>query len=136
MELFLTDAPESADIAVVSDGLDEYNAQQIGIRDWRPLAVLLRDGDEVVGGLTGRTSLGLWFVDLMYLPDRLRGSGLGAEILRRAEAEAVRRECRSGVLYTFQAPGFYEKLGWRIFGEVPSHVPGATRLYLTKRLQS
>lgn len=136
MELLLTDAPGPQDIAVVSDGLDEFNVQQTGIRDWRPLAVLVREGDEVVGGLTGRTSLGLWFVDLMYLPEQLRGSGLGAEVLRRAEAEAVRRECRSGVLYTFQAPGFYEKQGWRVFGEVPSHVPRATRLYLTKQLQS
>jgi GNAT superfamily N-acetyltransferase len=135
--VFVTDAPSPGEAAVVSDGLDEFNLQLAGIDDQRPLAVLVRDdGGRVVGGLTGRTYLGLWFVDLFYLPERLRGAGLGAEVLRRAEAEAVRRGCRSGVLYTFQAPAFYEKQGWRAFGEVLSHVPAATRVYLTKDLQS
>ncbi|MFF0266372.1 hypothetical protein [Kribbella sp. NPDC004536] len=46
-----------------------------------------------LGGLTGRTSLGLWFVDLLYLPDELRGTGLGSRILADAEAEARRRGC-------------------------------------------
>jgi len=42
------------------------------------------------------------------------------------------------VLYTikFQAPGFYEKQGWRVFGEVPSDPPAATRVFLSKLLQS
>jgi GNAT superfamily N-acetyltransferase len=137
--VFVTDAPAPGELAVVSDGLDEFNLQQVGIQDQRPLAVLVRDDNgRVVGGLTGRTYLGLWFVDLFYLPERLRGSGLGAEVLRRAEAEAVRRGCRSGVLYTikFQAPGFYEKQGWRAFGEVPGDPPAATRVFLSKQLQS
>lgn len=135
--VFVTDAPSRGEVAVVADGLDEFNLHQAGTQDQRPLAVLVRDDSgRVVGGLTGRTSLGLWFVDLFYLPERLRGFGLGAEVLRRAEAEAVRRGCCSGVLYTikFQAPGFYEKQGWRVFGEVPSDPPAATRVFLSKNL--
>jgi GNAT superfamily N-acetyltransferase len=135
--IVVTDVPETADVELISVGLDEFNTEQAGVNDRRPLAVFVTDPDtgRVVGGLTGRTSLGLLFVDLFYLPADLRGGGIGSEILRRAEDEAVRRGCRTGVLYTisFQAPGFYQRNGWQVFGEVPS-VAGISRLFLTKSL--
>jgi GNAT superfamily N-acetyltransferase len=138
-EVFVTDAPESGHIALVSEALDEFNVQAAGTDDNRPLAVLVRDPRtyRVVGGLTGRTSLGLWFVDLFHLPPALRGAGLGGEILRRAEEEARGRGCRSGVLYTisFQAPEFYRRHGWRSFGEVPCDPPGTSRVFMTKDLR-
>lgn len=138
MSITVTDAPDAAAVAVISDALDDFNVEQSGTDDRRLLAVLVRDlqTNRVVGGLTGRTSLGLLFVDLFHLPAELRGSGLGSEVLRRAEAEGWRRGCRTAVLYTisFQAPGFYEKNGWRVFGEVPCDPPGTTRVFMTKDL--
>jgi GNAT superfamily N-acetyltransferase len=136
--IVMTDSPGADDVAVIADGLDEFNMIQAGINDRRPLAVLVRDpeSNRVVGGLIGRTSLGLLFVDLFHLPAELRGSGIGSEILRRAEDEARRRGCRTGVLYTinFQAPGFYQRNGWQVFGEIPSDPPGISRVFMTKTL--
>jgi len=45
-----------------------------------PLHVLVSDPDsgKIVGGITGRTSLGLMFIDLVYLPEILRGRDIGA----------------------------------------------------------
>lgn len=137
-DVFVTDAPDGEDVVLISDALDEFNIQHTGIDDRRPLAALIRDTEtkRVVGGLTGRTSLGLLFVDLFYLPPALRGAGIGSEILRQAEAEGRSRGCRSGVLYTinFQAPGFYHRHGWRTFGEIPSYPPGTSRVFMTKDL--
>jgi GNAT superfamily N-acetyltransferase len=136
--VFVTDVPEAEDVALISHALDEFNVQETGTADRRPLAVFVRDPEtkRVVGGLTGRTSLGLLFVDLFYLPPELRGSGLGAEILRQAEDEGRRRGCKSGVLYTisFQAPGFYLKNGWRVFGDIPCDPPGTSRVFMAKDL--
>lgn len=136
--MLLTDAPRPRDIAAISDALDRFNTDATGIDDRRPLAVLVRDPEsgEVIGGLSGRTSLGLFFVDLFFLPPALRGQGLGAEILRRAEEEARARGCRTAVLYTisFQAPDFYRKQGWTVFGEVPCDPPGTSRVFLSKNL--
>ncbi|MFF1481447.1 GNAT family N-acetyltransferase [Streptomyces sp. NPDC058301] len=136
--LAVTDAPVPADIAVISDALDRFNIEHTGIADRRPLAALVRDPEtrQVIGGLTGRTSLGLFFLDLFYLPPRLRGSGLGTEILQQAENEARARGCRTAVLYTitFQAPGFYQKQGWKRLGEVPCDPPGTSRVFMTKEL--
>jgi len=97
---------------VLSAGLSAFNDQMTGINDRQSLAVTVRDPDthQVLGGITGRTSLGLLFLDLFYLPESLRGSGLGSRLLNAYEEEGRRRGCRSAVLYTlsFQAPQFYE----------------------------
>ena len=94
----------------IAEGLDRFNDQHIGYGDRLPLAVVVRDPDsgEVLGGITGRSSLGLLFLELFYLPEALRGAGLGSELLRRFEQEGRRRGCLSAVLYTisFQAPDF------------------------------
>ena len=132
----VSDSVEPEATEVISAGLDEFNIEASGIKDRQELAVLVRDPatDKVIGGLTGRTSLGLLFVDLFYLPAELRGQGIGGEVLQAAEAEARRRGCRTGMLYTisFQAPGFYEKHGWRRVGEVACDPPGTSRVFLTK----
>ncbi|MGC0421232.1 GNAT family N-acetyltransferase [Embleya sp. AB8] len=137
-EVVVTDAPDAGDVALISDALDAFNVEATGVEDRRAPAVPVRDAGtgRVVGGLVGRTSLGLLFVDLLHLPRELRGSGLGGEILGRAEAEGLRRGCRQAVLYTisFQAPEFYRRHGWRVFGEVPCDPPGTSRVFMSKEL--
>nr|WP_312720190.1 GNAT family N-acetyltransferase [Stenotrophomonas geniculata] len=137
-EIAVTDAPSTEALELIGTGLDQFNLEAAGYADRRTLAVLVTDpaSGKVVGGLTGRTSLGLWFVDLFHLPPAYRGSGLGSRVLKAAEDEARRRGCRSGVLYTlsFQAPDFYVKQGWTVFGEVPCDPSGASRVVLSKDL--
>jgi hypothetical protein len=48
------------------------------------------DTGELAGGVLGRTSMGLFFLDLSYLPKKLRRGGLGSHALRMAEDEAIR----------------------------------------------
>ncbi len=137
-DVVLTDAPDAVAKRAIESGLSRFNHEQAGFSDHRLLAVLVRHPEtrEVLGGLLGRTSLGLLFIDLFYLPDELRGHGLGRRLMREAEAEGRRRGCIASVLYTisFQAPGFYERLGYRVFGTIPCHPPGTARVFMTKTL--
>ena len=123
---------------IIGDGLSAFNDAVTGTNDRQPLAVVARDPDSgaILGGVAGRTSLGLLFLDVFHIPAHLRGAGLGSRILRMAEEEARRRGCCSGVLLTisFQAPGFYERHGWRRFGAVPCLPPGTSRVYMMKEL--
>jgi GNAT superfamily N-acetyltransferase len=136
--LTVTDAPDERARTAIDEGLRRFNVEESGIDDARALAVVATDPEtnEVVGGLLGRTSLGLLFVDLLFLPSALRGSGTGSRILRLAEEEARRRGCFAAMLYTisFQAPGFYERHGYRVFGTIPCNPPGTSRVFLTKSL--
>ena len=134
----LTDAPDDEERAVITDGLRAYNEAQAGPWDGRPLAIFARDPQtkQVVGGLLGRTSLGLLRVDTFFLPEELRCDRLGSRILAMAEEEGRRRGCTRAVLSTlhFQAPGFYLKQGWEVAARIECEPPGHTRFYMTKKL--
>ncbi|WP_342235141.1 GNAT family N-acetyltransferase [Inquilinus sp. OTU3971] len=137
-EIVLTDVVDDRLEAIIDDGLNAYNDEVIGYSDRRPLAVTVKDPatGEILGGAKGRTSLGLLFIELFWLPKALRGSGLGSRILRLMEEEGRRRGCRSAVLLTisFQAPDFYRRHGWRVFGDIPCDPPGTSRVFMTKDL--
>jgi GNAT superfamily N-acetyltransferase len=137
-EIVVTDAVNEQIEEIIRGGLNSYNDEMAGYSDKQPLAVLVKDPatGEVLGGAVGRSSLGLLFLDLFHLPKHLRGSGLGTSVLQAFEEEGRRRGCVTGVLYTisFQAPGFYERHGWRRFGEIACQPPGTSRIFLTKQL--
>ncbi|GLQ89496.1 GNAT family N-acetyltransferase [Dyella flagellata] len=136
--IVLTDAPTTDELGAIRRQLDQFNRAACGISDQRPLALLVRDPTtgEVLGGLNGRSSRGMLYIDVFFLPESMRGTGLGSRLLRMAEEEGLRRGCRIGLLYTnnFQAPGFYLKHGWREFGRFPTDPPGTCRIYFTKEL--
>jgi len=133
----LTDTPDPRFETVLEDGLAAYNAEKTGLRDGRALAVTANDPDsgELAGGLLGRTTMGLFFLDLFYLPEKLRGGGIGSAMLRMAETEAIRRGCRAAALITvnIQAPEFYARHGWEEFGRIES-APGVARIFMRKTL--
>jgi GNAT superfamily N-acetyltransferase len=134
----VTDDLDPADLAVITDGLSAYDFSQIGYRDFRRLSVVVRDPrtGEVVGGLYGRSSLGLVYVDWLFLPADLRGAGIGSRVLAMAEEEAKRRGCTRITLTTLgvQAPGFYRKQGYDVAATIDCDPPGLTHYYMMKRL--
>lgn len=136
--LEISDQPNADAERILGSGLAAFNEAVTGYNDRRPLTVLIKDPvtGQTLGGITGRTTLGTAFLDLFHLPDSLRGSGLGSQLLQAFEDEARRRGCTNAVLYTlsFQAPGFYEKHGWLRLGEIPCEPQGSSRVFLSKPL--
>ena len=137
--LTLVDAADHAAKAAAEDALYEYNVEKTRVADRRPIGARLTDADsgQVVGGLWGRTELGLLFLDMFFLPDAARGRSQGGRLLSAVEGEARRRGCRRAVVETssFQAPGFYKRHGYEEFGRVEFGVPGHARIFLRKSLE-
>ena len=138
--VILTDAPDSAGKDAAGAALYDYNVACTGVADRRPVAAIATDpvSGEVLGGLWGRTELGLLFLDMFFLPETLRGQDVGHRLLDQVEAEAQRRGCQHAFVETssFQAPGFYLRHGYTEFGRVPFALPGQARIFLTKALLS
>ena len=135
--LTVTDTIEPAAREAIRQGLHDFNVARSGINDRREIAVLVQDPHtgETLGGLLGRTSMGMLMIDVFFLPEALRGNGLGSRVLELAEAEGRRRGCVTAVLITlsFQAPGFYAKQGYEAFGEITGD--GASRFFMRKDLR-
>jgi GNAT superfamily N-acetyltransferase len=134
----VTDAPDPSATAVIAEGLGAYNDSQGGVRDSRPIAVLVADPatGETIGGLYGRTSYGCLFIDRFFLPEQHRKNRLGSRVLAIAEAEGKRRGCAIAALFTLQiqAPGFYAKQGWDVAAKLEAPPPGISRYLMTKKL--
>jgi len=134
----LTDSPDPADIDVVKQGLDAYDASQGAVVDWAPLALFSRDSENnIVAGLTGGTYWGYLYIGRLWTDQRFRQAGLGSQLLEQAEREALRRGCHSAHLMTgdFNALPFYLKRGYVVFGELHDMPPGHTQYFMCKSLQ-
>ncbi len=135
--LSITDVADEAVRQAIVAPLVEYNASRAGASQNRPVAVLVKDKQgDVVGGLWGHTGYEWLFTQLLVVPAGLRGRGVGTEIMQAAEREAIGRGCHSAWLDTFefQARGFYERLGYECFGELPNFPGGFSRFFMKKRL--
>jgi GNAT superfamily N-acetyltransferase len=134
----ITDQPDEAIRKAIVDPLIAYNESQTGRNDFRPLIFAIEDADgRVIGGLSGYTAFDWLFVHLLFVPATLRGRGVGTDLMRRAETEAVARGCHSAWLDTFefQARGFYERIGYTCFGELTEYPVGG-RYFMKKALVS
>ena len=99
------------------------------------LVVTVRDASgAVAGGLWGRTGYDFLFIELLALGPA-KGLGLGRQVMGIAEAEARRRELKGMWLdtWTFQAPDFYPKFGFRECGRITGYPPGHDRIFYVKR---
>jgi len=135
-ELREIEAPGSADRDAIAAPLLAYNQSKVPTLDIQPLVIALRDGQgQVVGGLWGETALDWLHVDLLAVPESMRGQDVGTALMQRAEALARERGCIGAWLdtFAFQARGFYEKLGYTVFGEIADHPVGGARYFLHKR---
>jgi GNAT superfamily N-acetyltransferase len=109
-----------------------------GERHERSLEVYALDGQEqLVGGFVGSTWARWLHVDLLWIADSERGAGLGRQLLARAEALArAERDCAHARVesWSFQAPGFYLKQGYRQVGVIEDYPPGEREHILIKDL--
>lgn len=131
------DEPGPEDRQAVLGPLSDYNARHGYPADSKPVALLLKDPEgRTVGGLWGRTGYGWLYVEFLSVPDELHGRGLGASLMREAEAIAVERGCGGAWLttFTFQARGFYEKLGYSRFAELENSPADNVRIFMRKQL--
>jgi GNAT superfamily N-acetyltransferase len=115
----MTDTPEPhVRKAILGSLIDFNNVRASQPENYRPLVIVLSNPDTggVLGGLWGETNFAYLHVDLLFVPEALRGTGLGRQILLQAEQEAIARARRGAWLdtHSFQARGFYERLGYAV----------------------
>ena len=131
------DYVEKPEWGIIGPAISNYNKQQAGEDKAQTLCFVLRAPDEeIVGGVIGATYWDWLHVDLMWIKEEFRGRGYGHRLLTAAEDEARQRGAKNAYLdtFTFQAPGFYEKYGYQVFGELADFPTGHKRFFLTKQL--
>ena len=137
VRITVEDQPKAEERRAVFDGLVRYNADRVKDAGGPGLTVFLRDEEgAVVGGLLGEMYWGWLHVQYVWMDERLRGQGHGEKLLAIAEREAASRGCGAVFLdtFSFQAPGFYERCGYEVFGKLEDFPPGHQRYFMRKSL--
>jgi GNAT superfamily N-acetyltransferase len=118
--------------------LRDFTGKTVGPPDNQDFALLITapDDDAVRGGLWAQSRWGAFYVDMIVVPETLRGTGVGTNLMAQAEAEARRRSCHLMWLdtYAFQARPFYEGLGFEVFGQMDGPAPFYPRWFMRKML--
>ncbi len=138
-EPYLEQTPNKAEIDELNNSLDVYNDRYAESINVKPLGVFIKDSDgKLAGGLYGVTYWGWLYIETLWLRDDLRGQGYGQRLVGMAEEEAVRRGCHSAHVDTmdFQAPEFYEKLGYQRWGALEDLPVGHRRIFFKKQLET
>ncbi len=139
LHLIVQSSPSEAEIRFIHDRLVEYNSESGYMSDPRQILFSLRDGTgEVVGGAACIMFWDWVYVSLLWIEAKHRKHGWGTRIMEKVEAYAVENKCIGVFLDTvdFQAPEFYKKLGYEIFGTLEDMPRGQTRYYYRKRVDT
>ncbi len=129
--------PEEFAWGIIGGGVHRYNMDKAGDNQFQRLCFALFTPDqEIVGGVLGETYWDWFYLDLLWVKEELRGLGHGRRLMMQAENEARERGAKHVYLdtFSFQAPDFYKKLGYQVFGELPDFPPGHQRYFLRKQL--
>ena len=87
-----------------------------------PIFLSSRDENgKVIGGLEGSIVHKWLKIDIMAVEPSERRRGMGTDLVVRAEAIALKQGCEYAFVDTmsYQAPGFYERLGYHVVGRIP-----------------
>jgi ribosomal protein S18 acetylase RimI-like enzyme len=114
-----------------------YNLQTTGLVEYHNVLFCVRDeAHKFCGGVSGYVWGGWLHITMLWLDETVRGRGLGRELLETAEQHARELGCDDVFLNTFdfQAPAFYQKHGYQVFGQLADCPHGYTSFYLRKHL--
>jgi ribosomal protein S18 acetylase RimI-like enzyme len=136
LEIVFDPLPGAALGELVRQNVIAVNLVRTGVADWHPVGFFLKSPrGEWLGGLTGYIWGGWLHVDFLWVSETFRGQRYGTRLMDAAEAMAQERGAFAATLETFthQAPDFYAKRGYSVFGRIDDYPPGHAKLYLSKR---
>ncbi|WP_353095165.1 GNAT family N-acetyltransferase [Tissierella praeacuta] len=99
--------------------LQEYNSRYI--TDSEDLSYCIEnENGECIAGIVASRDMDCITVDYLFVDDAYRKNGYGSKLLTYLEEQAIRLDVKRIILNTFgfQAPAFYEKQGYQLFGKI------------------
>ena len=125
-------------IKAIEEGLVAYNTLMAGYPNAQPLLLAGRDeAGAIKAGLKGRSVFRWLFVEWLWVAEEFRKQDYGSYLLSETERIAKERGCIGVYLdtYSFQAPKFYARHGYKEFGRVDHFPPGHARIFFAKHFE-
>lgn len=128
--------PSKKDVAFLSDQLFAFNRMQQGER-FQEVAVFIKDAQkQILAGVSGLHRWGWAHIDVLWVSEKVRGMGFETMLMELVEDKFREEGCAMVDLHTFsfQAPDFYEKMGYHKTFEQEIGNAGARQFFFRKDL--
>ena len=117
--------------------LRQYNRQFM--RDFKDYSFHIKQGGQIVAGIVAASTMDTLEVEFLFVEESCRGQGLGRLLLEQAEGKGVNiytHGCKRVLLntYSFQAPGFYRRMGYELLAQQNPCFGEYSQYYFTKNL--
>lgn len=136
LRLSFEDRPSENEVEAIGDRLGEYNERFFDNPNYAYFGLFVRSEAQAIrAGLVGHVYAGWLFVKYLWVGAELRRGGIGRGLMTEAERRALALRCHSAWVdtFSFQAPEFYKKLGYREFARL-DYPPGHQRIFFRKQL--
>jgi ribosomal protein S18 acetylase RimI-like enzyme len=137
MDLNLIESPSIKDKQQLDGLVSGYNRTQVEGFGYQEFLYTISDNQNtLIAGVHCEVGNGWLYVINLWVAESSRQQGLGKKLLLASENKARELGCHGSYLYTytFQAPGFYKKYGYEVFGELENFGEKQAKLYMKKRL--
>ena len=142
MREFKIEIPNEEEVDYIDDMLLEHNKISKPLEQEEPYIKInrcIKDGNgQVIGGLLAYSVMWhILYVDTLWVNPDYRGNGYGSKLLKEVETEGRKLGCKIAHLDTFdfQAPGFYERNGYIVFGILEDSPKGHKEYFFSKKLE-
>lgn len=128
------DSPSAETREHLVEKIDSFHHRTFPSKFERFTLLLQDNAASLKGGVSGLIYCSWLCIDGLWVDDALRHRGIGTRLMMRAESHAIARVCHSAWLTTFQTRGFYEAVGYEVFGTLNDFPAGQQQHFLRKRL--
>lgn len=136
LRLSFEDNPSWTDREAIDEALGAHNAGFLDDPRYSYFGIFVRDAaGSIRAGLIGHCYAGWLFINLLWVHAELRRGGIGSQLIAEAERHAVAFGCHSAWVdtFSFQAPAFYPRFGYREFARL-DYPPDHHRIFFNKHL--
>ena len=130
--------PNPEDFQALSEGMLDYHAAKGHPRKSEKYSIFLKDEkDKTLGGVVVTFLWNGMEIDSLWVDESIRGKGWGKKLMEEVEKEGIKRGSTVAYTNTFpwQAPEFYEKLGYSMYGKLEDFPKGSALSYYSKKLE-
>lgn len=136
----MTSEINEKDNNLILDNLSKYNISStngLHNKPYKAINLYLRNEfDEVIGGILGITYCFCFQIENFWISDKYRRNGYGKLLITEAEKLATEYGCTFSFTGTFsyQAPDFYKKMGYKVFSQLDGFPDGIILYFLKKKI--
>jgi len=119
MNFYFTNSPSKAEISFLYENLREFNTDYFKILQESEFCIFVKsECGKYIAGAYGKRIFTIININFLWVSESHRSQGLGKALIQQIEIEAKSNGIENICVetYTFQAVGFYSKLGFQEVG--------------------